>query len=52
MKEITQQELAEVTQALQAVKESGFGEVRIGIRNGYIYQVSKTDTKILELPKN
>jgi hypothetical protein len=40
------QEFSELFRYIEVVKKSGFGEVRIIIKNGAIYRIQKTEDKI------
>lgn len=52
MQEITERELAKIITTIRAVKESGFGEVKVCIRNGSIYRIIKTEEEMMEASKN
>ncbi|APH12647.1 hypothetical protein ASJ33_05515 [Dehalococcoides mccartyi] len=52
LKELTEKELAKIITKIQAVKESGFGEVKVCIRNGSIYRIIKTEEEMMETSKN
>lgn len=41
-------ELVLIAEKLQAVKESGFGEVRILVKNGAIYRILTTEDELME----
>lgn len=49
--ELKKEELELITPKLQAVKESGFGEVRILIKNGAIYRILTTEDELVEEEK-
>ncbi|MET0039912.1 MAG: hypothetical protein ABW041_07210 [Dehalococcoides mccartyi] len=51
MKELTERELAKIITKIQSVKESGFGEVKICIRNGSVYRISTTEEELIEATK-
>jgi hypothetical protein len=52
LKEFTHKETELIMQKVQAVKESGFGEVKICIRNGTIYRICTTEDTVIEPAKN
>lgn len=45
-------EIELIAEKLQAVKESGFGEVRILIKNGAIYRILTTKDELVDEGKN
>jgi len=45
-------ELELIAEKIKAVKESGFGEVRILIKNGAIYRIMATEDELVEKPKS
>ena len=52
MKELTEKEIAKVITKIQSVKESGFGEVKICIRNGTVYRICTTEDELIDIAKN
>lgn len=52
MKELTEKELAKIITKIQAVKESGFGEVKVCIRNGVISRICTTEDELIDIAKN
>ena len=52
MQEITERELAKIITKIQAVKESGFGEVKVCIRNGVIFRICTTEDELIDIAKN
>jgi hypothetical protein len=52
LQEITERELAKIITKIQAVKESGFGEVKVCIRNGVIFRICTTEDELIDIAKN
>ncbi|WP_303677612.1 hypothetical protein [Dehalococcoides mccartyi] len=52
MKELTEKEIAKIITKIQSVKESGFGEVKVCIRNGVIFRICTTEDELIETSKN
>jgi len=49
LKELTEKELAKIITKIQAVKESGFGEVKVCIRNGVIFRICTTEDELIDI---
>jgi len=52
LKELTEKEIARIITKIQSVKESGFGEVRVCIRNGVIFRICTTEDELIDIAKN
>jgi hypothetical protein len=41
-------ELEIIEQKLNSIKDSGFGEIRVVVRNGTVYRILSTEDELLE----